>query len=39
MNGLLQTPNVLGRGEAAVGDKVIIKAEEIMIYIQKSTEG
>lgn len=25
---------VLGRGEAAIGDQVIIKAEEIMIYIQ-----
>ncbi|WP_422660594.1 3-hydroxyacyl-ACP dehydratase FabZ family protein [Paenibacillus sp. EC2-1] len=30
---------VLGRGEATVEDKVIIRAEEIMIYIQKSTEG
>ena len=28
---------VLGKGEATVGNRVIIRAEEIMIYIQGSS--
>jgi 3-hydroxyacyl-[acyl-carrier-protein] dehydratase len=28
---------VLGKGEASVGDKVVLKAEEIMIYLQSSS--